>query len=177
MFPPQNSVTFALIDQSSFIGLPIGDWATWTGSFLAGLSLLLLVTGSLRDRAERRWLDQSGQARLVGAWLKFIDGMDSDELWELNVQNSSSLPVRNVAAYLTRSSHPPSPFKEIQVLTPGLKNSMLRVPQGSPDVDLVLIYTDDAGVRWRKYFDSKPLTRLSPEEPDFHGRQPKLSEC
>jgi hypothetical protein len=166
----QSPVALSLTGQPSFIGLPIGDWATWTGSFLAGLSLLLLVSGSLHDRGERRRLDESAQARLVGAWLQFIDVIDTDELWELNVQNASSLPVRNVVAYLTRSSHPPSVFKEIQVLPPGLKNSRLRVSQGSPDVDLILAYTDDAGVRWRKYFKSEPITKLSPADHDFPSR-------
>src|ERR1019366_3393066 len=83
LMPVRFACATALV-ESRFAGLAIGDWATWTGSFLAGLSLLLLVTGSLRDRSERRWLERSVQARSVGAWLEFIDSFEADELWELS---------------------------------------------------------------------------------------------
>lgn len=166
---PVRFVCASAIAEPRFAGLAIGDWATWAGSFLAGLSLLLLVTGSLRDRSERRWLERSAQARSVGAWLRFIDGFESDELWEVTIQNASSLPVRNVKAYLIRAGDPPRAFEEVPVVVPGTQTLRARIPRGHAGVHLVLIYHDDAGVRWRKYTSNKPIAELSPDKPDLPG--------
>lgn len=158
---------FSAPTEASFGGLPIGDWATWAGAFLAGLSLLLLVMGSLRDRRERRWLDRSAQARSVGAWLEFVNSFDSDELWEVSIQNASSLPARHVKAYLIRTGDKPRALEEIQIVTPGIQTKRIRVPRGNAPVNLILVYHDDAGTRWRKYAENEPITELSPGEPDL----------
>lgn len=155
------------IAEAAFDGLPIGDWATWAGSFLAGLSLLLLVTGSLRDRRERLWLDRSAQARSVGAWLQFVDKLDADELWEVIIQNASSLPIRGVKTYLIRPGDGPRAFEEIHVVIPGMQSRRIRVPLGDGQATMVLVFQDDAGTRWRKYAQGQPIAELSEDAPDI----------
>ncbi len=88
-------------------GLAPGDWATWAGSLFVAASFAFLALGTFKQLGEakrQRWLDESAQAREVGAWIDFLEntkGMKSgDALVRMSVQNSSTLPVRRVHGYL-----------------------------------------------------------------------------
>lgn len=61
--------------------IPSGNWAEWTGSLLAGLSLIGLVIGLHRERGARRRDERDkaeelrvGQARHVAVWVEITGG-------------------------------------------------------------------------------------------------------
>jgi heme oxygenase len=85
----------------------------------------------------------------------------------LTIENASQLAVRNVRGYLFQRNGDSllGAFLPIPVAKPGETESMLR---GNFPVSLrlLLVYDDDAGVRWRKY-GIKHLERVKVGEADI----------
>jgi hypothetical protein len=158
-------------------GLPPGDWATWFGSGAVGLSFVFLAYGTVRqarESARQAYLDESTQARLVGATLT-IDYAGDQTVFGIDGINASSLSIRRIAGFVLTGDtiedwhrvdepdvHPPGQFH----LTP------LRVEGRFPIARMVLVFQDDAGTVWRKYDDRNKagrITKLKRDQPLLHG--------
>lgn len=156
-----------------FLGQPVGDWATWFGSVGVVLTLGFIAAGTLKQGKEferQTELDRSSQARLVGGWISDMgEEVGRGPKRRMTVQNASPLAVRRVHGYLfpAGSRECIGPFEEIPVLRPGESYKDLVVPYCPPKTYFVLVFDDDAGIRWRKY--TGKLVSIDPEKPDLDG--------
>lgn len=162
--------------MGKILGLPPGDLATWVGSFVVAITFVILVYGTFgqHDEIKRQiFLDRSSQARLVGGWIDqsySVRGMSGVPVVTLTVQNASPLAIRRVRGYLFTIDQASlvAEFAEIPVLRPGDDSREVYGEGMGGEFKLVLIYDDDAGVRWRKY-STVPLEVIEADNPDLQG--------
>ena len=158
------------IEVATVWGLAPGDWATWIGSVAVAASLWLLawsLRGQRKETKRQVDLDQSSQAREVGAWID-INGDATLKTVQMTVMNSSKLPVRRVRGFLRSiaGGKVVGRFIEIPVAVPGEIKTSISSNNFPESMELILVFDDDAGVRWQKY-GGQPLVVLDPSKPIF----------
>ncbi len=172
--PPKALKSLAMSHPALLI--PAGNWAEWVGSVLAGGSLIGIVVGMRGERKARREdLGKSilehrrAQAQLVSAWLQ--DPPEGNpKIWELRVVNRSDLSIRSARGFVYQVRpqwRPLGAFLAIPVVPPGLPepaSERIEIEADVKAVALVLVFTDEAGVRWRKYHPGDPegLAEVAP---------------
>jgi hypothetical protein len=156
-------------------GLPPGDLATWVGSVAVALSFAVLAYGTLRqgrESARQAYLDESAQARLVGATAR-LSSVEAGTEISADVVNASELAVRQVTVWVLPSI-PDSQWVRLpgfDVMQPGHQSTTITVPEYAPAVALILLFTDDAGMVWRKYDMNHRgrVTRIRRNQKHMHG--------
>jgi hypothetical protein len=137
-------------------GLRPGDWATWVGSAAVCLSLFVLAHGTTkqaRETARQAYLDESSQARLIGATLDLAPATNGDgTVCLVNLINASPLPVRQVAPFVMTAEVDSELclVQPVDILQPGPGQTGVEIPGHHMNVVLVLTFQDDAGCEMEK---------------------------
>jgi hypothetical protein len=121
------------------------------------------------------YLLESEQARQVGAFISWPPDAEPSEdrdVVQMTVVNASDLPISNIRGYMISPSDQRivSAFPQIAVLYPHKDDMQLAYVEQTisrNDQQLVLVYDDDSGVRWRKYLDSPSPHKLEDRTADL----------
>jgi hypothetical protein len=153
-------------------GLPPGDWATWFGSVAVSLSLLVLAYGTVkqaRETGRQAYLDESAQARLVGATVSSWASSFETEV-QINGTNASALSVEKLACYvITGEANSEWTLVDMVEVLPAGEDFVISARlKGIHVVTMVMAFQDDAGITWRKY-DGRRLTEIKEGQHNLHG--------
>ena len=160
-----------LLSDAVSHSLKLGDLGTWVGSLAVAASLgflTLSVFQQKRELARQIRLEVSSQARLTSGWIDFVSSQGGEVLVQMTTSNASQLAIRNVRGYLfDQDWNFRAAFFPIPVVPPGPpKESFISSADLPPVMVLVLVFDDDAGLRWRKYARA-PLSQLTRGSPDL----------
>lgn len=115
-------------------------------------------------------LDRSAQARLISGWFDFVSNTGGKLVVQMTIINASQLVVTDVRGYLFEiNGGQRAAFNPVRVQQPGAPGEAYITADGlPPNLELLLAFTDDAGIRWLKY--SIPgLIELEPGCDDLDG--------
>lgn len=137
------------------------------------VSLIVLTISVRQQKAETMRqvdLDRSSQARLISGWYDFVSNTGGQLVVQMTIINASQLVVTDVRGYLFEvDGVQRAAFNPVRVQQPGAPGEAYITADGlPPDLELLLAFTDDAGIRWLKY--SNPgLIELEPGRDDLAG--------
>ena len=121
------------------------------------------------------YLLESEQARHVGAFISWPPDAEPSEdrdVVQMTVVNASDLPISNIRGYVISSNDQRTvgAFPQIAVIYSHKNDKRLayveRTTSGN-DQQLVLVYDDDSGVRWRKYLEDPSPYKLEDRTADL----------
>lgn len=115
-------------------------------------------------------LDRSAQARLISGWYDFVSNTGGELVAQMTIINASQLVVRDVRGYLFEvDGVQRAAFNPVRVQQPGSPGEAYITADGlPPNLELLLAFTDDAGIRWLKY-STPGLIELEPGGEDLAG--------
>jgi hypothetical protein len=124
------------------------------------------------------YLLESEQARHVGAfitWPPSAKPSEEQDVAEMTVVNASDLPISNIRGYVISFSHRQTvcTFPQIAVVyshKDEREQAYVDRTTSMNERQLVLVYDDDSGVRWRKYLDHPSPHKLEDRTADLPWR-------
>jgi hypothetical protein len=152
--------------------IPAGDWAEW----VSGIGTLVAIGVGLgswrkdrqdgkRDRRRSIWLEESAQARQVGAFLVDAKTNTGGDGLKRTIINASGLPIRNVMSDVTSREGATifsMSFFPMAVLLPGESDTqIISTPVVAEDCFITVSFEDENGAMWEKR-TSRPPERIGP---------------